>query len=306
MNKRRKQIKGERGGWNRYKWRKIKRRNRVACINVSTRLNVKASVAKLGEQTQNEDYSFVSDSCIVLSDGAGGCGLYADKWSQYLVDQMDKKKPVLSYEQLDSWVDGIWEPFYKQYEELAMQSDAMLLKKFYNEGSCATVVAAWITPQNECHWITYGDSVLFYYCRNTGKLWYSFGKLADFEQNPYLISSKDPMMPEGYKGGTFNVEAGSIIFAASDALSHFIMMMYQVSKWSEYKEQLEELLTEYSTTSAMIQVARAMNYDFYKDVLAPLLDRAKSNEAFEKHMWRLHNDDLLDHDDYTIAYIEVS
>ena len=45
------------------------------------------SIAKLNENVPNEDSIFFSDNCIAVSDGAGGCGLYADEWSRYLIEQ---------------------------------------------------------------------------------------------------------------------------------------------------------------------------------------------------------------------------
>ena len=45
---------------------------------------------------------------------------------------------------------GIWEPFYNEHEERAKEGDGILLNKYYNEGACATIAAAWITGDKQC------------------------------------------------------------------------------------------------------------------------------------------------------------
>lgn len=118
------------------------------------------SIAKPNDHAPNEDAVFCSPQCIAVSDGAGGCGLYADKWSRYLIEQLPKDAPLCSFTELDEWLDGIWEAFYDEHEELAKMGDGILLNKFYNEGSCATIAAAWATKPGQCQWMAYGDSVV--------------------------------------------------------------------------------------------------------------------------------------------------
>ena len=65
------------------------------------------------------------------------------------------------------------------------------LNKFYNEGSCATVAAAWKTNDEECRWIAYGDSVVFHY------------------NPPRLVSCKDPLEEEGFRSGVFHIDNAS-------------------------------------------------------------------------------------------------
>ena len=49
-------------------------------------MNRGVSIAKWNDHVANEDSFFSSDTCIAVSDGAGGCGLFADEWSQYLIE----------------------------------------------------------------------------------------------------------------------------------------------------------------------------------------------------------------------------
>ncbi len=265
-----------------------------------------ASIAKLGERSPNEDSAYLDETCLALSDGAGGCGLYADKWSRYLVDQLDKHTPIVGYEALDSWVELIWQPFYNECEARAREGDAMLLNKFYSEGSCATLVAAWLdNDRRYCQWITYGDSVLFHYNKATGVLWHSFTKLADFSKPPLLISCKDPLMREGVREGSFALSESSILFATSDALACFILMMYQVSRWEEYAHELENWMAEPGSSSHVVQLARMMKFDFYEDILKRLIDSTLSHTDFARQMQSWYDAGLLELDDYTIAFLKL-
>ena len=85
------------------------------------------SIAKPNDHAPNEDAVFCSPQCIAVSDGAGGCGLYADKWSRYLIEQLPKDAPLCSFTELDEWLDGIWEAFYDEHEELAKWATASCL-----------------------------------------------------------------------------------------------------------------------------------------------------------------------------------
>ena len=112
----------------------------------------------------NEDAAIANDTkkFIAVSDGAGGGGVYADRWSKYLVDNLPSIA-IKSFEELDQWIGSIWEPFYNECELLAKQVGGLLLDKFYDEGSFATLVALWQSSSDKCLWIAYGDSVAFCY-----------------------------------------------------------------------------------------------------------------------------------------------
>ena len=130
------------------------------------------SISKFEEGVINEDAAKATKEWIAISDGAGGGGVFADRWSKYLVEHLPDE-PITDYPTFDSWVDGIWEPFYNGCEEIAKQEGGMLLNKFYDEGSFATLIAIW----NNGRWISYGDSVGFCYYKKTGILQHTFGRI---------------------------------------------------------------------------------------------------------------------------------
>ena len=182
------------------------------------------SIAKIDEGSINEDAAQATPEWIAVSDGAGGGGVFADLWSKYLVEHIPDG-PITDYQYFDAWIDGIWEPFYNECEGMAKNEGGMLLNKFYDEGSFATLVVVW----KDGRWMSYGDSVAFCYDRKYGVLKHSYGKIVDFNNPPYLINCKDPSDEKGFKSGQFEMKWDCIVFAASDALAHYIMMMYEVA-----------------------------------------------------------------------------
>lgn len=260
------------------------------------------TLAKFNDNVPNEDSCFASADCIVVSDGAGGCGLYADHWSRYLVERLDKSNPICSFQEFDGWVDSIWEEFYNQHEILAKEGDGMQVEKFYSEGSCATVAAVWRTSHNNCKWMTYGDSVVFHYSRLTGNLQHSFTRLADFNNPPRLVSCKDPIECEGFRSGDFTIDNSSVVFAASDALSHYIIMMYELSHRNDFVDEISEELNGQKSNTLLS--ARELTIDFYNDVIMQLQKASTSSVLFENLMRQLYYEGLIEMDDYTIAFLK--
>lgn len=267
-------------------------------------MNRGISIAKINDSVANEDAFFSSEHCVAVSDGAGGCGLFANEWSQYLIGHLPKESPITSFTELDEWVDGIWESFYNEHEERAKEGDGILLNKFYNEGSCATIAAAWMTDKNECKWMAYGDSVVFHYSRKTGCLDHSFTKLADFSNPPRLVSCKDPLEEDGFGSGVFSTDDTSVVFVASDALSHYVMMMYELSKCKEFGEELAEEYLKQSGNSQLLKTAETMRPNFEQDVLNPLLEVSCSEKDFKEYIGQLYNKGVIDMDDFTFVFME--
>lgn len=252
----------------------------------------------------NEDAVGGNANYIVVSDGAGGGGVYADKWSQYLVDNLPQN-PITSLKELDSWVDGIWEKFYDKYEAEAKTVGGLLLEKFYDEGSFATLAALWSVSPDLCKWMTYGDSVVFHYNRRTKALQHSFDKLIEFNQPPYLINYNDPLKPEGFKCGQFTVDDNSVLFITSDALAHYIIMMYEVSVRDVFSSELEEAANANSKNSNAIRTALSLkSLDFEMDVVEKLMRCVNNKRNFRLHIDSLKRRGLIMEDDYSMVFLK--
>ncbi len=246
----------------------------------------------------NEDAVKATEKWIAVSDGAGGGGVFADLWSNYLVEHLPGK-PIKSYQAFDKWIDGIWEPFYNDSEKKAQKEGGMLLNKFYDEGSFATLVAVWKTGE----WISYGDSVAFCYNRKTGILQHSFTKLADFNNPPYLINCKDPLNRKGFRHGKFEINEDCMVLAASDALSHYILIMYELAHKDQFAEELQEAIDAQTKNSNLIKTAMRLNkVDFDKDVILKL-QNCQYQQHFTAHISHLRRMGFIGLDDYSLAIL---
>ena len=254
------------------------------------------SLAKFEEGIVNEDAAIERKDVIAVSDGAGGGGVFAERWSQYLVAHLPEK-PIKNYKAFDKWIDSIWEPFYNECEEDAKNIGGLFLNKFYDEGSFATLVAVWKNGL----WICYGDSVAFCYNKKTGELQHSFTQLVDFSNPPYLINCKDPLNEDGFRSGKFKVDKNCIVFAASDTLAHYILMMYEMANKERYADELEEAINAQTKNSNFIKTAMTIErVDFVKDVIVKL-QNCYTWPILHSHIKGLKKKGLIGHDDYSLA-----
>ena len=206
-------------------------------------------------------------------------------------------KPIKNYKAFDKWIDGIWEPFYNECEEEAKKIGGLFLNKFYDEGSFATLVAVWKNGL----WICYGDSVAFCFNKKTGELQHSFTRLADFNNPPYLINCKDPLNEDGFRSGKFKVDKNCIVFAASDTLAHYILMMYEVANKEKYADELEEAINAQTKNSNFIKTAMTLEgVDFVKIVIVKL-QNCYTRPILQSHIKGLKKKGLIGHDDYSLA-----
>lgn len=266
------------------------------------------SIPKFGEKI-NEDAAFARNGLIAVSDGAGGGGVFADQWSRYLVENLSDE-PIQNYSEFDNWLDAIWEKFYNEHEELAKAQGGLFLNKFYDEGSFATLVAVWKVSETECRWISYGDSVAFCYDRAKGELQHSFTKLADFNNPPYLINCKDPLDEKGFRCGTFKTSKTSVVFCASDALSHLILMLYET--WLKtngsyrYNKEIEDAINAQTRNSQYVKLSLGLNPDF--DAKMKYFLRLSKREVEFQSGMNNHRDKLklVANDDYSLAVMDYN
>ena len=256
------------------------------------------SIPKFEVGITNEDAALAKPEMIAVSDGAGGGGLFADLWSNYLVEHLPEE-PIIDFKSFDAWIDSIWETFYNKCEEVAEAEGGMLLNKFYDEGSFATLVAVWKVSDSACNWIAYGDSVAFCYNNKTKELQHSFTKLADFNNPPFLINCKDPLSDKGFRTGSFCVNDDCVVFATSDALAHYVLMMYEVDHADSFAAELKEAIQAQTKNSNFIKSAMAMKSN--KGAISKMLNGSKNKVNFKRHIQALYANGLIGHDDYSLA-----
>lgn len=263
------------------------------------------SIPKPGMKQMNEDAVCCGLKRIAVADGAGGGGVYADCWARYLLKHLPDT-PIRTSQELDDWLDSIWETFYNTYEEKARRQGGLILDKFYQEGSFATLVAVWRTSPTECEWMSYGDSVAFCYEPQSGRLQHSFTQLADFQQPPYLINCKDPLCHEGFRHGTFCTSPHAQVFVATDALSQYILQQYAVTRPQQFAEELETVLSSHhkAANALKLNLQRPVR-NFGKEVVRSLYRQALSPRRLKLSLYRLCNQGVLFPDDYSIAFLPM-
>ena len=121
---------------------------------------------------------------------------------------------------------------------------------------------------------------------------------------PGWLAVKIPWEEEGFCCGDFYLDESSVVFAASDALSHYIMMMYELSKSKEYGAELAEEYLKASGNSQLLKTAETMKFEFGQDVLQSLLDATSSDSLFEQYLKKLNSEGILDLDDFTLVYFK--
>lgn len=253
------------------------------------------------ESNYNEDAVIATESMIAVSDGAGGGGLFADKWSYYLLSKLPTT-PFNSFEDFDKWVDGIWEEFYTVQEAEAKKLDALTLNKFYSEGSFATIAVVW-EYNGSLHWLTYGDSAIFCYDFETHELISTIVSLKDFNEAPYLVSTNEPLKAKGFNCGTFALSPSKIYFCASDALSFYIMASYLAGKEGNTSQQLRDVYMSKSKNANFIFKILSKKFNFESDVLNKLLRASRNRHNFSLHLNRLFKDGFIASDDYSICFM---
>lgn len=260
---------------------------------------------KFEENPLCEDYSMSDSNMVAVADGAGGVGLFSDKWSEYLIKNIPRQ-PLVTFEEFDNWLDGIWEAFYNQYEQLAKEQGALELEKFYDEGAYSTLAAIWKLDASTYQWVTYGDSVAFCYYYDTNVLEFSFEHIADFARPPFLINCKDPLEKDGFKSGYFKPSGDAFLFVATDALAHYIMMIYMMMNAEKYSLELESLCSTSNRYSNLYAVSSALKNDniaklFEKITCKKSWKSLTNSYTFRSHLASLYRKGLISCDDYSIS-----
>lgn len=256
---------------------------------------------KAVDAATNEDAVLAKPNIIAVSDGAGGCGIFADRWSEYLLSKLTEK-PFATFTEFSQWTDQIWQEFYNDIERGLSQYSPIVQNKFNNEGSYATLAAVWHNTQNSTiDWCCYGDSAIFVYRPSTGKMVFmSCIEIETYNRNPHLINWKDIPSEKHFREGKVAIETTDMVFCASDALSCMLTMSYYAS------QDREQLLKCSNSDTRLAHHAREIlewstTHKFYEDMLKPLI-AACDNAQFAEKLHAFHKIGILGNDDYSLVW----
>ena len=150
--------------------------------------------------------------------------------------------------------------------------------------------------------MAYGDSVVFHYDYDTKELRHSFGSLVDFNRPPFLINCKDELLSDGFKGGSFPLKKRSVVFVASDALAHYILTMYEISRKDAYRDEITKASHAGTKNSNLITKAASLpSFKFEIEVIEKLKKAVYDKTLCKKWINSLYKKGLLAFDDYSLA-----
>ena len=117
------------------------------------------------------------------------------------------------------------------------------------------------------------------------------------------MNCKDPTDEKGFRSGQFEITKDCVVFVTSDALAHYILMMYEVAHKEHYNEELQEAINAQTKDSNFIMTALGMKkIDFEREVIDKLLN-CRNAWNFKQHLQSLRKKGLIGHDDYSIAIL---
>jgi hypothetical protein len=256
-------------------------------------------VYETGMVRPNEDALYISDERIVVCDGAGGTGIFADKWAGKLVESTPDK-PFADVKEMDEWIEGIWENFYNEYLPL-LKNDPWKIKKFEEEGTSSTFLALWNVEKNRFVCQTYGDTVWFLFNKETGDLniQENMSPVNSFNVNPPLINWQTERLEEkDFYSRVIELKDNEQLIIATDGMAMYIYGAFLAST-----KKIDEDITE----TKMQKIVEFFNENPVTDFslwLNELKDTLKDKNTFQALTKNWFENKALPNDDYTVVFVE--
>lgn len=251
----------------------------------------------------NEDYCLhdADRGIISLSDGAGGMGVFCGEWAKYVCSNLPDV-PFYTIQDLNRWLDLVWEPFCDTFQPLAEQLN--MSHKFLEEGSLSTLVAVWQMEPSVFQAVVYGDSVLLVYNKRKKKFTVnSMPDIKEFDNLPRLLNWKYPASEDGFKSFHFNLQTDEIILLASDALAQYLLLANALITRHPDSTNMVDSSSKFSAIAANMVRMGFLQKSFLKDVLNPILNLLNKNKSLNILTDFLQKNGLLINDDYSIVKV---
>jgi len=254
----------------------------------------------------NEDYCLHdSDRAIIsLADGAGGMGVFCGEWAKYVCNNLPDN-PFFTIQDLNRWLDIVWEPFCDTYQPQAEQLN--MSNKFLEEGSLCTLVAVWQMEPSVFQAVVYGDSVLLVYNKRKKKFTLnSMPDIKEFDNLPHLLNWKYPATEDGFKSFHFNLRTDEIILLASDALAQYLLLANAlITGHPDFTNMMNSGSKLSGITANMVRMGILDNSNL-KDILIPILHSLKHPQKFIIQTNYLLKTGLLINDDYSLIAVNLN
>ena len=248
----------------------------------------------------NEDAYLVDSQGGVwaVADGAGGTGLYAGQWAQFLVEQVPGE-PFGDFSALTDWLERCWAAFFAEFQPQAA-THYLTERKFMNEGSGATL-ATLHQRADTLHWMVYGDAVALCFNVLSGEMRVAKPGLSQFELAPYLLNWNSAPQPDSFACGYWNHEPGNTYALFSDTLGQFVLMAHDALTGNTAElNRLAQAPTALGQRATRHQDFWDRNLQpFGQSVWKQLRDSLATPDTFAKYTQHLRSQNLLGADDYT-------
>lgn len=239
----------------------------------------------------------VDGNRVFLADGAGGTGVFAVEWAEFLSAYLPDK-PIKSNEVLCKLIDNIWEGFFDYYIKEA--ENLKISDKFLEEGSYCTLIALWKTSYNRWEGFVYGDSVLLVYDKEGMIKICSINDINSFNKKPDLLSWKEQPLESAFQLFEIELAPEDTIWLMSDALAQYFLIAYNVINNTPQACEINKCGTKLANISERMYAVYSNITDFKHDIIEPLEKAIQFSETFEKYMKKLYKAGLLAYDDYSI------
>jgi hypothetical protein len=277
------------------------------------------SIANFQDKREDENEDFIkidlsSDkyACFSLCDGAGGAGVFSAEWADFLVNSIPDF-PLIYPRSSKEWFANTSKNFHDRVISNKNQSDLILIKKIYRDGSYSTLCTCWLDVKRcKLSYAAVGDTYLFIFQRQGKKIVtkeiYPINEQGDIDQNPKLLNWIIEMQLD-LKVKEYIIESEFIILIASDSLAKWIILNLFLSDLSSLSEI--DINQEYLTSLANERIlnrkeaiAAGSGVKSTEDLLLFLKEIVSDSEKFKSTLLALNNNAELEADDYSLILIE--
>lgn len=263
-------------------------------------------------RSENEDAVRVSGDgrIFAISDGAGGTGVEAHRWSQYLLEKLPAA-PLESFADLQSWQDAIWQAYFDDIHQSLEKNNPDALHKFLSEGSSATLAAVWLSRKGKSIKATvacYGDSVAMLFRPKTGEVWTNIASMDIFLDSPFLLNSNEPPVEHGYFE-TWPLKKGDWLLLASDTLGQLLLGSFYLLQEPEKHESefrsIKNSPLRYAAIFEELEAYHKKNTSDWLLLLGEIWEHLESAEKFEGYTNGLRSFGVLGLDDYSAVFLRA-
>lgn len=260
-----------------------------------------------GRKCEDKFHVLEEENILLLSDGAGGVGVFADEWADFLVKGFSKNA-LKDQNTFANHLHSLKLLFYQQKEVFLDDNPSEFSDTFFMEGSAATLVVISIdTDANEMDCCAIGDSCAMLYRPATNELKWNIEGLSTFTQHPHLVNCADPSINENAIIETkWKYQSGDLLLMATDALAQWLMIEY-LTKKEIASPMLNELLSQPFATANYIHTI-ANSHDCkrpFGELVEGLWCRLQDKTDFGAYLLNKMQRGHLAPDDYTLCMIKL-